>query len=44
MPSSLALKQLDTLLSQLCESPDLALQERSKAIREKYFSLNEPKA
>jgi transcriptional regulator with XRE-family HTH domain len=44
MPSPLALKQLALLLNQLCESPDVALQERSKAIQAKYCLLEEPKA
>lgn len=44
MPSSLALKQIETLLHQLCESPEVTLQERSKTIREKYFQLWQPKA
>jgi DNA-binding transcriptional regulator YiaG len=44
MPSPLALKQINTLINQLCESSDVALQERSKAIREKYFPLEELKA
>ena len=42
MPSPLALKQINTLLNQLCESPDEALRGRSKAIREKYFPLGAP--
>jgi DNA-binding XRE family transcriptional regulator len=44
MPSPLALKQLALLLNQLCESPDVALRERSKAIQAKYCLLEEPKA
>ncbi|XHX81316.1 MAG: hypothetical protein RBJ76_18860 [Stenomitos frigidus ULC029] len=44
MPSPLALKQLALLLNQLCESPDVALRERSKVIRAKYCLLEEPKA
>ena len=44
MPSPLALKQIDTLLNQLGESPDVALRERSRAIREKYLPLEELKA
>ena len=41
-PSPLALKQIDTLLKQLGESPDKILSERSKAIQAKYFSAKEP--
>jgi DNA-binding transcriptional regulator YiaG len=37
-PSSLALKQIDTLLNQLSQSPHATLRERSEAMREKYFS------
>ncbi|MHC5675067.1 hypothetical protein [Nostoc sp.] len=44
MPSPLALKQIDTLLNQLCNSSDVALREHSQTIREKYFSLEEAKA
>ncbi|MBD2115155.1 helix-turn-helix transcriptional regulator [Nodosilinea sp. FACHB-141] len=36
-PSPLALKQLETLLNQLAESPDRALQESSQAIQRKYL-------
>ena len=44
MPSPLALRQIDTLLNQLCESPEMILRERSQAIREQYFPLGRPKA
>ena len=37
-PSPLALKQIDTLLNQLSQSPHATLRERSEAMREKYFS------
>ncbi|OUL29027.1 hypothetical protein BV372_24105 [Nostoc sp. T09] len=40
-PSALALKQIDTLLNQLSQSPDARLRERSRAIREKYFLKRE---
>jgi putative transcriptional regulator len=36
-PSPLALRQIDTLLNQLSESPDATLRERSQAMRGKYF-------
>jgi DNA-binding transcriptional regulator YiaG len=36
-PSPLALKQIDTLLHQLSQSPDATLRERSQAMRGKYF-------
>ncbi|MBD1877162.1 helix-turn-helix transcriptional regulator [Nodosilinea sp. FACHB-131] len=36
-PSPLALRQLETLLNQLAESPDSALRERSQAIQGKYL-------
>lgn len=36
-PSPLALRQIDSLLNQLSESPDVTLRERSRALREKYF-------
>jgi putative transcriptional regulator len=44
MPSPLALKQIDILLNQSCDSSNVALQEHSQAIREKYFPLEKPKA
>lgn len=37
-PSPLAIKQIDLLLSQLCESSDVTLRERGRAMRGKYFS------
>jgi transcriptional regulator with XRE-family HTH domain len=40
-PSPLALKQIDTLLHQLSQSPDATLRERSQAMRGRYFSLRE---
>ncbi len=40
-PSPLALKQIEALLYQLSESPDVARREQSRAIREKYFSVRE---
>ncbi|MCC5601258.1 helix-turn-helix domain-containing protein [Nostoc favosum] len=43
-PSPLALKQIDTLLNQLSESPDATLQKRSQTIREKYFPTKDLKA
>lgn len=36
-PSPLALKQIDTLLDQLGNSPDVVLRERGAALRTKYF-------
>jgi hypothetical protein len=36
-PSPLALKQIDLLLTQLSESPDATVRERSQAIHIKYF-------
>jgi putative transcriptional regulator len=41
LPSPLALRQIDYLLKQLDNSPDLVLQERSKTLRAKYFSQRE---
>jgi putative transcriptional regulator len=35
-PSPLALKQIGQLLDQLCNSPDVALRERSQALRTRY--------
>lgn len=43
-PSPLAIKQIDMLLNQLSESSDVALRERSRAMRGKYFSSQELKA
>ena len=43
-PSPLALKQIDTLLNQLSESPDATLRKRSQTIREKYFPTKDLKA
>ncbi|MCC5666186.1 helix-turn-helix domain-containing protein [Nostoc sp. CHAB 5784] len=43
-PSPLALKQIDTLLNQLSESPNAALQKHSQTIREKYFPTKDLKA
>lgn len=43
-PSPLALKQIDTLLNQLSESPDVSLRKRTQAIREKYFPTKAAKA
>lgn len=43
-PSPLALKQIETLLNQLAESPDVALRERSQIIQEKYFPSRETEA
>lgn len=43
-PSPLALRQIDTLLKQLAESPDTTLRERSQAMREKYLPARELKA
>jgi putative transcriptional regulator len=40
-PSPLALKQIDSLLKQLSDSPDLTLRERSKALQKKYFCKGE---
>ena len=42
-PSPLALKQIDTLLNQLSESPDASLRKRTQIIREKFFPTD-PKA
>lgn len=42
-PSRLALKQIDTLLDQLSESPDVALREQSSSMRGKYFPSKELK-
>ena len=38
-PSPLALRQIETLLDQLVESPNRALRECSQAIQEKYLPL-----
>lgn len=43
-PSPLAIKQIDTLLNQLSQSPDATLRERSQAIRGKYFLEREANA
>ncbi|MBV8883512.1 MAG: helix-turn-helix transcriptional regulator [Chroococcidiopsidaceae cyanobacterium CP_BM_RX_35] len=43
-PSPLALRQIDTLLNQLAESPDAILRERSQTMRGKYFPARELKA
>ncbi|MGL5805638.1 MAG: helix-turn-helix domain-containing protein [Xenococcaceae cyanobacterium] len=40
-PSPLALKQIDTLLTQLSSSPDATLRKRTQTIREKYFPTKE---
>ncbi len=37
LPSSLALRQIDSLLTQLGNSPDLILRDQSKALQNKYF-------
>lgn len=41
LPSPLALKQIDSLLKQLDDSPDVSLREYSKALQAKYFSQRE---
>jgi len=43
-PSPLALKQIETLLNQLSESPDGALREHSQTIQKKYFPSRESAA
>nr|WP_199289439.1 helix-turn-helix transcriptional regulator [Leptolyngbya sp. FACHB-60] len=43
-PSPLALRQIETLLNHLAESPDGALRERSQAIRGKYLPSRNLKA
>ena len=43
-PSPLALKQINTLLNQLSQSPDATLRERSQTIQEKYFLEREVNA
>lgn len=43
-PSPLALRQVDTPLHQLSESPNTTLQKQSQAMRVKYLSSKEPKA
>jgi DNA-binding transcriptional regulator YiaG len=43
-PSPLALRQIDTLLNQLSESPDATLQECAHVMRRKYFPARELKA
>lgn len=43
-PSPLALKQIETLLNQLSESPDVSLRERSQIIQKKYFPSEESEA
>ncbi len=43
-PSPLALKQIDTLLNQLSDSPDVSLRKRTQTIQEKYFPTKAPKA
>jgi putative transcriptional regulator len=43
-PSPLVLKQIDTLLNQLSESPDATLRKCSQIIREKYFPTKDLKA
>ncbi|MBW4463592.1 MAG: helix-turn-helix domain-containing protein [Nodosilinea sp. WJT8-NPBG4] len=43
-PSPLALRQIETLLNQLAESPDGALRERSQAIQGKYLPSRKLKA
>lgn len=42
-PSPLALRQIDTLLNQLSESPDATLQECAHVMRRKYFPARELK-
>lgn len=42
-PSRLALKQIDTLLDQLSESPDAVLREQGCSMRGKYFPSKELK-
>nr|WP_199290062.1 helix-turn-helix transcriptional regulator [Leptolyngbya sp. FACHB-60] len=43
-PSPLALRQIETLLNQLAESPDGALRKRSQAIQGKYLHSRKLKA
>ncbi|MBW4461737.1 MAG: helix-turn-helix domain-containing protein [Nodosilinea sp. WJT8-NPBG4] len=43
-PSPLALKQIETLLNQLTESPDELLRERSETIQGKYLPSRKLKA
>jgi DNA-binding transcriptional regulator YiaG len=43
-PSPLALRQIDTLLNQLSESPDATLREHAQAMQRKYFPARELKA
>lgn len=40
-PSPLALRQIDTLLNQLSESPDATLQQRARTMQKKYFPARE---
>ncbi|MBW4470618.1 MAG: helix-turn-helix domain-containing protein [Stenomitos rutilans HA7619-LM2] len=42
--SPLALKQIDTLLNQLAQAPNVTLRERSQALRGKYFLAKEANA
>lgn len=41
LPFPLALRQIDSLLQQLDDSPDLNLRERGKVLRAQYFSWRE---
>ncbi|MBD1865591.1 helix-turn-helix domain-containing protein [Trichocoleus desertorum] len=43
-PSPLALRQIEVLLNQLANSPDVTLRERSQAIQGKYFPTRKLKA
>ena len=43
-PSPLALRQIDTLLHQLSQSPDATLRECAQAVQSKYFPARELKA
>lgn len=43
-PSPLALRQIETLLNHLSESPDATLRECAQAIQRKYFPARELKA
>lgn len=43
-PSPLALRQIETLLNQLSESPDATLRECAQVMQRKYFPARELKA
>ncbi len=43
-PSPLALKQIETLLNQLSESPNVTLRECAQTMQKKYFPTRELKA